>query len=532
MRIITNHILLISIAVVGIILFFPSLNIYFLSDNIGHLEDAAFGMTDFTMRYFRPLSIFSLWADFQIWGADYRGYHLTNLILHLIMTYEVFWLSTLLINSRFFAYTASFLFLLHPIHSLAIFWISGRTDIVCSIFYIFTVCCFIHFFRTENLRYYSLAVVGFLLALASKEMAVTIPLVLLLYVLIMDTDTWQGKFENALKMTAIFWVILVGYLIFRYAYIGNALFANADHHQTDITTMLKNLVVYLGLLTIPGRHIEIAAYLKTHPWLLTLATAFVGIAALALLYKMKLSRTLLFTFLLLLVSLLPVLRLVMRWYLYLPSVAFCLIVAYFAFRMNLVKTRHYVYSYTFLLFLCWVYAIFILREQQNWIDAGEISRFYTGEVSKIISENQLTHCYLLNVPAEYREIPVNMYGLQSLINFRLRNEFGYQDSVTVKRVLYVTMHEKSDMAFWVVRKMKNEMFEVSVSQTGGYFIFPDHPEWRNLNFQTGQRLATEYYQLETLDINDIGMPSGMLVSITDSTKNVIYTTSGKVELVK
>jgi hypothetical protein len=308
------------------------------------------------------------------------------------------------------------------------------------------------------------------------------------------------------------------------------LFANADHHQTDIATLLKNLVVYLGLLAIPGGHIEIAAYLKTHPWLITLATAFFGIAGLALLYKMKLSRTLLFTALLLLVTLLPVLRLVMRWYLYLPSVAFCLIVAYFAFRMNLLKSRHYVYAYTSLLFLCWIYAVFISREQQNWIDAGEISRYYTGEVSKIINENQLTHCYLLNVPAEYREIPVNMYGLQSLINFRLRNEFGYQDSVTVKRVLYVSMRKKNDMDFWVVRSLKNEMFEVAVSQTDGYFIFPDHPEWRNIEFQTGQRLATEHYQLETLDINNIGMPTGMLVAISDSTKNVIYTTLGKVEL--
>jgi hypothetical protein len=530
MRDFTKNILLVSIAAVGIILFFPSLNIYFLSDNIAHLEDAAANMTNFAMRYFRPLSIFSLWADFQIWGMDYRGYHLTNMILHLIVTYEVYWLSSLLINSRFFAYTASFLFLLHPIHSLAIFWISGRTDIICSIFYLLTLCSFIQYFRTENLRYYGLAVVGFILALAAKEMAVTTPLVLMLYILIMDTSTWQTKFETTIKMTVVFWGLLVGYLIFRYANIGNTLFANADHHQVDIVTLLKNLVIYLGLLTIPGGHIEIATFLKTHPWLLTLATAFSGVVGLFLLYKMKISRTLLFAVLFLFVTLLPVLRLIMRWYLYLPSVGFCLIAAYFIFRVSLAKSRHYVYAYSLFLLLCWIYAVFIIREQQHWIVAGELSQEYTSEVCKLISEKQLKHCYLLNVPAEFLEIPVNMYGLQSLINFRLKNEYGYEDTVTVKRILYVSMQQKSDMNFWVVRKMKNEMYEVSVSHTGGYFIFPDNLNWRRISFHPGQRLIADSFQLETLDVNNLGLPTSMLVAINDSTRNVIFITLGRVEL--
>ena len=167
-----KHIELILIVGFSFLFFFRSLDIYFLSDNIGHIERAKLFLTTFQYgSYFRPVWALTLIVDKFLWGVNYSGYHLSNLIFHTSTSILVYILAYQLVQNRFFATITSLLFLIHPIHSLSIFWISGRTDVVCSLFYLSSIIFFIVFNRNNKIQYQTLSVITFIFALFSKEMA-------------------------------------------------------------------------------------------------------------------------------------------------------------------------------------------------------------------------------------------------------------------------------------------------------------------------------------------------------------------------
>ncbi len=88
------------------------------------------------VRYFRPLVTVSMALDLRLWGGSAFGCHCTNLILHLLASLIVYRIARQLLRDRNVAIAASMLFALHPIHAGAVQWISGRSDVIMSIFYL------------------------------------------------------------------------------------------------------------------------------------------------------------------------------------------------------------------------------------------------------------------------------------------------------------------------------------------------------------------------------------------------------------
>lgn len=154
-----------------------------------------------------PLTLFSLAIDYSIWGLNPFGYHLTNVILHTINTALVFLLVVMLIEeglrgrverttqyqqlkgstNRFSqilipAFTASLLFGIHPLHVESVAWVSERKDVLCAFFFLLTLLAYIRYasMGTKRPKYYSISLIFFVLALISKPMAVSLPVVFLI----------------------------------------------------------------------------------------------------------------------------------------------------------------------------------------------------------------------------------------------------------------------------------------------------------------------------------------------------------------
>ncbi|MDM7913799.1 MAG: hypothetical protein QUU85_00835, partial [Candidatus Eisenbacteria bacterium] len=83
--------------------------------------------------YYRPLTTLSYAADARLWGERSSGYHLTNLLLHLLASALVLRLLLRLGASRSPALAGALLFAAHPIHVTNVAWISGRTDLLCAV---------------------------------------------------------------------------------------------------------------------------------------------------------------------------------------------------------------------------------------------------------------------------------------------------------------------------------------------------------------------------------------------------------------
>jgi Tfp pilus assembly protein PilF len=148
----------------------------------------------FSTRYadlWNPLLWLSFMADYQLFGLNAGGYHFTNLILHILSTLLLFWLFNRMTGAVWkSAFVAAF-FAIHPLHVESVAWIAERKDVLSAFFWMLTLCLYVYYTEMPIMRRYLLVLFSFVLALMSKPMVVTLPVVMILL------DYWPLKrFES------------------------------------------------------------------------------------------------------------------------------------------------------------------------------------------------------------------------------------------------------------------------------------------------------------------------------------------------
>jgi len=132
---------------------------------------------------YHPLTLFSLAVDYHFWETDAFGFHLTNLLLHLLNTCLVFVFFKKINSSQTVAFFAALLFGIHPMHVESVAWISARKDVLYTFFFMLSIISYLYYSRKSEKRkifWYTCAVIGFACSLLSKSLAFTLPLVLVL----------------------------------------------------------------------------------------------------------------------------------------------------------------------------------------------------------------------------------------------------------------------------------------------------------------------------------------------------------------
>lgn len=129
---------------------------------------------------YRPIQMFTYMIDYSLWGLNVRGYHLTNILLHILAGLAMFSFINLLFNNFTVSLFSSILFLVHPIHTEAVTYISGRADILAALFVYLTLILYIKAIHSKNNNLTFLGSGAYLLAILSKEYSLILPLLLLL----------------------------------------------------------------------------------------------------------------------------------------------------------------------------------------------------------------------------------------------------------------------------------------------------------------------------------------------------------------
>ena len=118
--------------------------------------------------------------DDQLHGLNPGGYHITNLILHILSTLLLFWLFCRMTGALWKSAFVAALFALHPLHVESVAWISERKDVLAAFLGMLTLCLYVYYTEKPVIKRYLLVVICFVLALMSKPMVVTLPVILIL----------------------------------------------------------------------------------------------------------------------------------------------------------------------------------------------------------------------------------------------------------------------------------------------------------------------------------------------------------------
>jgi protein O-mannosyl-transferase len=290
-------------------------------------------------NYYRPISILGFLLCYKVFELLPYGYHLANLVLHALMVCLLFGLTKRLFQDDWLAFAAAALFALHPIHTESVAWISAVTDLELAVFYLVTFWFFLSSARPGGGRS-ELAQLGmaggFILAVLSKEQAVTLPLLATLYEHFYRGDRGSTTGLQKLARYGVLWLLVVAYVLFRIRFFGTFAPVLLTAHVTWYEAILSSVPLageYLWKMVWPGRLSAFYAFHKSvtplDPRVLAGLIAL-GLCGLVFWVLWKRARAISFGFIWFFINLAPVLN--SRWlgpnvfaerYLYLPSVGLC-----------------------------------------------------------------------------------------------------------------------------------------------------------------------------------------------------------------
>ena len=146
--------------------------------------------TTFHMGHYQPLSWMSLGLDYLLWGMNPRGYHLTNLLLHVGSALLAFALFSRLLHRAspddrgaipVAAAVGALVFAVHPLRVESVAWVTERRDVLSGCLYLLALLFYVRRAeRPESNTSYNLCLLFFVLSMFAKAWGVTFVIVLLL----------------------------------------------------------------------------------------------------------------------------------------------------------------------------------------------------------------------------------------------------------------------------------------------------------------------------------------------------------------
>jgi Flp pilus assembly protein TadD len=301
--------------------------------------------------YYRPLQDVWLALSYHLFGFALPGWHLAVIAIHLVAVWLVFRIARALTSHRWAPLLAATLFGLMPVHAQAVVWPIAIPLPMSTAFMLAGFLAFIGS-RGGGAAHRPLALIFFGLALLSHESAAVFPFLLLAYVAILQPDDEAARREESMREllwrgvieTWPFLALLAGYLMVRLLVLGVIVRSHVANPMTLaqlLITLPSALATYVWLLVAPwsagpDHPVVMVSSILSRDFLVPLAMlAVLALAAALLLRHASHRRLYVFCVAWIAIGLAPVLNLrefpplvmVQDRYLYLSSVAWCLMIA-------------------------------------------------------------------------------------------------------------------------------------------------------------------------------------------------------------
>ena len=186
-----TQLLALAICLIVAVSFFPAYQAGFVWDDVVFTEEPVIrspsGLRNiwFSPRdienegHYWPVTYTTFWLEHKLWGFEPLGFHVVNVLLHLVNSLLVWRLLTRLRAPG--AWVAAALFAAHPLHVESVVWIIERKDVLSGFFYLTSFLTYIAFVERGGRRRLLGSLALFLAGMLSKTVVVTLPAALLIW---------------------------------------------------------------------------------------------------------------------------------------------------------------------------------------------------------------------------------------------------------------------------------------------------------------------------------------------------------------
>jgi hypothetical protein len=446
----------------GFVAYSNILTSYFVSDDFAQIGKILGGDLSVVWGkahggFFRPLFILSYLIDIRIWGASPFGFHLTNVVLHSLNAFLTFILSLRMVENlkltartkRAISIGAGALFLLHPSHTEAVSWISGRADLIATLFCLASLLFYLAYVRSKRAAHLALSLFCFALALLAKESAICLPLLVVGVGIFAGHARQDGQNRrHFLTCVTLYVSILLVFVAVRSLFIGSLVGGyGVGQHLNFSPPWLRDRLLEASVRSIlPSLPSQLSRFLfRPLQSLVFILFSLVctGLIAAAIILRRRWyghaerseqNRFLIVLVILFLFSLLPVINLRLTLYqtlgerfLYLPSVFSCLLMAYLA----AILLRKPAWWLSILICILSFYSVRLYQTNQTWREAAALSRSIKDDLNDSSTRD---HLLIINAPDNLRGVPVFHNGLPEALRY-------FQDRRPAKQVEIVAFQD-------------------------------------------------------------------------------------------
>ncbi len=363
--------------------------------NIVKLFDRKAYFSESGEETYRPFVTFTYFLDYALYGLKPWGYHLTNILLHAINGVLFYAFLTLIIPpsaAKDRELTSSFIinaplisslfFITHPVLTEAINAVSFREDLLTTFFYLMTLNIYIFMNSKSGFKYgallYLLSCLTFIIGLLSKEMAVTLPIVILCYEWTFIEEMGIRVLLN-LRNTGYF-ACLAAYGYLRFFYFYNPSEANIVSWQLTerVLTIPWVFINFLKLTLFP---VSLSADYEIAPIKNSISSSFIlpiiilTLLAFAAWSQRKKQKHIAFGISFFFITLLPVSNIIpiinpfAERYLYLPSIGFAIVIGVFLnYIYKNLKLESVLSVAAIFIILLAIYSFMVISRNKVWRD--------------------------------------------------------------------------------------------------------------------------------------------------------------------
>ncbi|MDO9464351.1 MAG: tetratricopeptide repeat protein [bacterium] len=324
--------------------------------------------------FYRPIVSLSFLIDYSIWKENPVGYHLTNLLLHILNAILLYKIIFYMFKEEKMAFFTALLFLVHPIHTEAVTYISGRADPIVTLFMLFSLLLFITYAPQNKFWGMFYAITFYIFALLTKAYAIVFILLIGAYGL-----CFKPKIKS--RHYLIFFVISLIYGLVRLALLKNEtgvfLFKQNMNMPHLLLVISRSFAEYIRFLLFPiNLHYQRELHMPHSIFQpIGILSILVPLAFILFVIIFRKKRPVLFGSIWFIVSLIPyqsALQLnatVAEHWLYFPSIGFFLVVSsLLTSHAKNIKYRHVlnIARYTFLVLMVIAGIVLTNSESRHW----------------------------------------------------------------------------------------------------------------------------------------------------------------------